>query len=208
MISCYFGLPGVGKSTFLAKIAQKELKRIKKGKSVYKRVFTNFPVKGCYELNFKNLGIFDYSYSLVLIDEITLDADNRQFKSFPVHVRDLFILHRKHHMDIIYFTQNWNAVDKKIRDLTATLYYLKRLSHFTVGVRVFRNFDINKYSSEMVFGYRFPNTWERIKSYIVPGFSICCFCFRPLYYKYFDSWDAPALPSTTYKEWNFNNASS
>lgn len=202
MITCYFGLPGVGKSTMLAKIARQENKRIKRGKSKYKRVLTNFPVKDCYQLDFKNLGVIDMSDSLVLIDEITMDADNRQFKSFPVSARDFFILHRKYGCDIVYFTQNWNAVDKKIRDLTAELYYLKRLPFFTTGTRIFRRMDINDYSSEIVYGYRFPNLWERIKSWILPGYSIYCGCFRPFYYKDFDTFEAPALPVISIEKWN------
>lgn len=201
MITCYFGLPGVGKSTVLAMLAQRELKRIKRGKSKYKRVFTNFPVKGCFEFHFKMLGLVDMSDSLILIDEITMDADNREFKSFPVHVRNAFILHRKYGQDIIYFTQNWNAVDKKIRDLTAELYYLKRLPLLTVGTRIFRCQDINEQTKEIVFGYRFPNLWERIKSFILPFYSIYVSCFRPFYYKYFDTFEAPELPSHTFFLW-------
>ena len=40
MIVGYFGLPGSGKTTFLTRIAQKELRRIAKGKSKYERVYT------------------------------------------------------------------------------------------------------------------------------------------------------------------------
>ena len=158
--------------------------------------------KGMTLRKFADLGVIDTSDSLILIDEITMDADNRQFKSFPVTARDAFILHRKYGCDIIYFTQNWNAVDKKIRDLTAELYYLKRLPFLTVGTRIFRRMDINDYSSEIVYGYRFPNLWERIKSWIVPGFTIYCSCFRPRWYKYFDTFEAPVLPVVDIPMWN------
>lgn len=185
----------------LAKIAQKELRRIRRGRSKYKRVFTNFPVDGCYSFEFADLGLYDMTDSLVLIDEITMDADNRQFKSFPVNARNFFILHRKYGCDVIYFTQNWNAVDKKIRDLTAELYYLKRLPLITVGTRIFRRMDINDYTSEIVYGYRFPNLWERIKSWVVPGFSIYTSCFRPFWYKYFDTFEAPKLDDHEFNLW-------
>ena len=32
MLTCYFGVPGCGKTTLLTKLAVKELKRIKKGR--------------------------------------------------------------------------------------------------------------------------------------------------------------------------------
>ena len=77
MITCFFGLPGCGKSTLLAKIATQELKRIRKGKSRYRRVLSNYYIKGCQKLVFSELGRVDMSESLILIDEISLDADSR-----------------------------------------------------------------------------------------------------------------------------------
>ncbi len=201
MITGFFGLPGVGKSTMLAKVARKELKRIKRGKSKYTQVLTNYSVKGCKRFDFHQLGKYDMSGSLVLIDEITMDADNRDFKRFSNELRNFFILHRHYGIDVVYFTQNWNAVDKKIRDLTYDLYYLKKILWWTVGTRIFRCLDINTETKEIVQGYRFPNLWERVKSWIFPMFSINVSVFRPFWYKYFDSFDAPALPEFEYKEW-------
>lgn len=54
MVEGIFGLPGSGKSTYLAKIAKGYLK---KGIKVY----SNFYVKGCYHLDFDDLGVHDYS---------------------------------------------------------------------------------------------------------------------------------------------------
>ena len=50
MITGYFGVPGSGKSTFLSMLAIKEIKKIKKGKSRYLHVLTNFPVSGCEQI--------------------------------------------------------------------------------------------------------------------------------------------------------------
>ena len=63
-------------------LAQKELRRIQKGKSPYRYVLTNFPVHGCFQVSIKDLGYFDIHHCLILFDEITLDADSRDFKSF------------------------------------------------------------------------------------------------------------------------------
>ena len=56
MITCYFGVPGCGKTTLLTKIAQMELKRINRGKSPYNHVLTNFYCQGCEMVDFKDLG--------------------------------------------------------------------------------------------------------------------------------------------------------
>lgn len=199
MITCYFGLPGSGKTTILTKIAQKELKRIRKGRSKYKYVFTNFYCQGTYKLDYSDFGNYIIEDSLILFDELTLDADSRDFKKFPQSKKDAFILHRHYNNDIIYFTQDWQGVDKKIRDLTQVLYYTKKLfanvpmfrifSHFSVSSLIFRTLEINELTKEIISGYRFPTFWERYLG------QTRYWCFRPRFYKYFNSWEKPNFPN-------------
>ena len=142
MIKGYFGLPGSGKTTFLTMIAQKELKRIERGRSAYKRVLTNFYCQGCYMIDYSQLGFYDLSDSLILLDEITLDADSRNFKQFDQFKKKFFLLHRHYSIDVIYFTQQWDGVDKKIRDITHDLYYVKKLrlpflDNISVATRIY-----------------------------------------------------------------------
>ena len=201
MIKGYFGLPGSGKTTFLTMIAQRELRRIKRGKSPYKRVLTNFYCKGCYKVDFSQLGLYDLSYSLVLLDEITLDADSRNFKQFDQVKKQFFLLHRHYHIDVIYFTQQWDGVDKKIRDVTHDLYYVKKFRlplfrNISCATRIYRILDINEQTKEIINGYRFPNWFDRL------FFRTKEWCFRPFYYKYFDSFEAPELPEITLTEWD------
>ena len=193
MITCFFGLPGCGKSTMLAKIAAKELKRIRKGKSKYKRVFCNYYIKGCYKINFSDLGLYDTSDSLVLLDEITLDADSRKFKEFSDNSKRFFILHRKYNCDVIYVTQQYDAVDKKIRELTSDLYYMKRAGPITYATRIYRQIIITQ-DADIKQGYRFPGIAQIL---FHPGYNLKL-CFRRRYYKYFDSYQAPVLQD---REW-------
>lgn len=201
MIKGYFGLPGSGKTTFLTMIAQRELKRIKRGKSAYKRVLTNFYCQGCYMINYADLGLYDLSYSLILLDEITLDADSRNFKQFDQIKKKAFLLHRHYHIDIIYFTQQWDGVDKKIRDITHDLYYVKKcrlplLDNISVATRIYRMLDINEQTHEIINGYRFPNWFDRF------FFRTKEWCIRPLYYKYFDSFEVEELDPFNFVEWD------
>lgn len=198
-----FGCPGCGKSTFMAMIAVKELRRIRKGKSRYEHVLTNFYVEGCEQISFDDLGRKDIENSLILFDEITLDADSRQFKSFPNHVKIFFSLHRHVHNDIVYFMQDPSAVDKRIRDLTFDLWYvhapvLPFFRQFSIAKRIFRNININEFTSELTLGYRFAKFLEII---FTPSKRIC---FRPRYYRYFDSYDKlqlDNLPRFEFKKW-------
>lgn len=192
MITCYFGVPGCGKSTFLAKFAKKELRRIRHGRSKYERVYSNFFLEGCYKIDYKNLGDYRIENSLILLDELAMDADNRNFKNFGEGFRDFFILHRHLGDDVIYCTQNFDMVDLKIRNLTQELWYLSKspipfLGQFTKAKRIFRAVHISEFDGSLTLGYRFCTFIEAI---FTPTHKIV---FRPAYYKMFDSFDPGQL---------------
>lgn len=193
MIKCYFGVPGCGKTTQLTKIAIKELKKRALGRSKYKNIYTiNFQCSGCIHITWDDLAKYKIYDSLILIDEITMDADNRKFKTFTDAHRDFFILHRHLGLDIIYATQNYENVDKKIRDVTSDLWYMSKsvvplLSNFTSSKKIYRKININEHTSELVLGYRFCNFIEFI---FARNFELT---FRPFTYKYFDSYDELSL---------------
>ena len=182
MIKAYFGVPGSGKSTILVKEYRKNRKK-------YEHIYTlNIDIVGCKRITKEDLEKYKFTNSLILWDEITMDADNREFKTFSKELRDFFILHRHFGSDIIYATQNFENVDKKVRDLTSELWYMSKsvipiISEFTTAKRIYRNININEHTSELTLGYRFCNF---IESIFVSNFNIV---LRRKFYKYFDSWD-------------------
>lgn len=186
MITCLFGVPRVGKNTMLTMIAQRELKKMKFGKSKYKNIYTDFYCEGCKQFKFSDFNDFKAYDSLFLSEEMGLDADNRDYKSFPKGARDWFVLHGHFGCDIIYATQDYSNVDKKIRQLTEELWYLRKscvpfFCQITSAERIFRTIAINETTSELVMGYRFATLLERL-------FTKCRkLCLRPLYYSKFDS---------------------
>lgn len=208
MITCYFGVPGCGKTTLLTKFAVREIKKIKKGKSVYKHVYTNFYCDGAEIINYTDLSSYKITDSLILLDELAMDADNRKFKSFDENIRDFFILHRHLGCDIIYATQSYEMVDLKIRQLTAQLWYMQKsvipfLDLFTTAKRVYRTIAINEHTSELTLGYRFCNLLE---AFFTSNYKTV---FRPLYYQYFDSFDEDKItfrPTFESEFWGSNNA--
>ena len=186
MIKGYFGVPGSGKTTILAKCGIKELNRLKKR---YKNIYTiNFKLSGCTEIEWNDLAVYKMYNCLILIDEISTLADNREFKSFMKEHRDFFIMHRHLGIDIVWATQNYEKVDKTIREMTQELWYISRsvvpiLGHFTRGKKIYRQININEHTSELTLGYRFCNFLEgffAVNNEIV---------YRKKYYKYFDSYD-------------------
>lgn len=193
MVSLYFGLPGCGKTTLLAKLALKYVKG-KRYENVYSNIHLNIP--GVIYVDNDEIGIYNLINGILFIDEATLFADSRDYKRFPKHLIQFFLMHRHYNVDIVLFTQQWDSVDKKIRVITDRVYYVyKPFPHGIVMTRYYRipygiiipdpKHDDSQKLGEIVQGYCKPNLIKRIFSGYV---------FRPKYYKYFDSWEREELP--------------
>lgn len=213
MITGYFGVPGCGKTTMATKLAVKQIKsdnfrRKLHLKPKYEHVLTNFACKGCEKIDFTDIGVFDITDSLIILDELTIDADNRDFKNFKKSSVEGFVYHRHDFNDIVYFTQQYDAVDKKIRNLTARLYYMKMSYILPVSRarQIFREYKINEFNGDLIMGYRFANFWELFLDFVLFNGkvgSIRKSVFRPLYYKYFDSFCRPySRKPFDYKKWD------
>lgn len=198
MISCIFGPPGCGKSSVLTLIAQKELKRIQRGKSKYKAVYTNFDCKNCLKIDFRQLGNYYYHDCLIILDELTLSADNRSWKTFPQQSKEFICLHRHFNIDIIYSVQDWSRAEKTIRENTVNLFYCNRFLIWTVTRPIFRTIVINEYIGDLICGYRFPTLTELLGGGLH-------FYFIRRAWKYYDSFDKygfDLLPDPEQKKWH------
>lgn len=191
-ISLYFGLPGCGKTTLLAKHAYDAV-RSKRYIHVYTNVHNTIP--GVTYIDNECIGVYDLRDCLLLIDEATLFADSRDHKNFSKDRISFFLLHRHYNVDLNLYTQQWNGVDLKIRVITDRVYYVYKtaiLGHwFTKYYRIPYGIIIPdpKKSDSQKLG-------EIIQGYSKPSLIVRLFCprvFRPRYYKYFDSFEAPKL---------------
>ena len=191
-VSMIFGLPGAGKTTLLTKIAQKSLAGKKfMGLEPKKIVFTNFECSGCYRLDFDQLGILNYCNCLILIDEIMLLADTRNYQKFPEHLGKFFRLARHAHCQIVVCSQFWDDVDKKIRVITDRFYLLERgriLTNFSFVKPIVRHMGVdNKHMTDhYILGS--PLEWSAV--------------YRPKYYKHFDSFAKEDLPPVPLVPWD------
>lgn len=201
MISLYFGLPGCGKTTLLA---SKACKYLKKGFKVYGNIPLAIPGYVC--IDNECVGKYMLENCVILIDEGTLFANSRNYKSFSDSLTSFFLLHRHYRADIIIFTQQWDGLDKRIRVITDRVYYVYK--GFWTGRWVTRYYRIpygiiipdpkksdSEKLGEIVQGYCKPGIIKRIFT----GGKL----FRPRYYRYFDSWDCPPLPPLPdkYTQW-------
>lgn len=130
MISGIFGLPGAGKSTFLAWCVSRALqgKAITVGlpgfrtvlapKKQWKNVYCNFPIKGTAILDPDDLGKYLFEDSLLIIDEIMHYFDNRDWKSFGEDKKYFWSMMRHYGCSAIWCSQSYRDCDLKIRNLT------------------------------------------------------------------------------------------
>lgn len=192
-VSLYFGLPGAGKTTIMAKHAKRALGR----RSPYKHVFCNVKLnlEGIIYVENTDFGHYQIEDGLVLIDEATLEFDSRDYKNFSKRLVQFFLLHRHYNLDIELYTQQWDGVDRKIRVITDRCFYIYK--GLFLGTWISRYYRVP-------YGIIIPDPkkgneklGEIVQGYAKPGFFGRLFggwCLRPLYYRYFDSWEAPRLP--------------
>lgn len=189
-VTVFVGLPGSGKSTFAAAITSQVLSLQKKGKNI--KVFSNVPILGAFEYNFRqDFGHFEeFKDSIIILDEAGLDACNRNWKD-NLDDESLEFLKKIRHANskLICFSQTWDDFDVKIRDLTGMLYILRRsiIPGFTVSIPVFKKIDVDEETHEFKELY--------FKDHPILRLFTSVRIFRKKYYKMFDSWDMPTLPS-------------
>lgn len=155
MVSGVFGLTGAGKSTFLAWCADRAQrdKRLRIGFQRaggvdlsdvrhYDRIYSNFPLLGCYPLDWDSLGVWDYRDCLILIDEIMMLADSRAWKTYPENVKYFFSHHRHYNTDVVFCSQSYKDCDIRIRNLAAQYLYIRAVGAFTEVVPVHHLMDV------------------------------------------------------------------
>lgn len=172
-----FGKKGAGKSCTLAKLASVALKR---GFNVYSTI----PLHGCYLFNGSDFGKFEFEpHSVLLIDEVNLIWDNRNFAKFPQYTQDLFRYQRHFDLTVYLFSQTYD-VDKKLRDLADGLFLVNKICKWVTWIQtVDKDFIITKPTdyggSDIMFGLSIrpfilsgsrnlvflPKYWSKIDSF-------------------------------------------
>ncbi len=184
-----FGKKGSGKSTYLVKLA---LRYVKKGWTVYSNM-TDLNVPGARIIDIDHLGDFvPCTDSVLLLDEVGMVWDSRNFKNFKPSVRDFFKLQRHYHC-ICYMASQTFDVDKKIRDLCDGMFLHVNMARvLSVGKRITKKITLTEATAEG-------------ESRIAESLAFCPFwnwtvTLIPRYAKYFDSHIIPPMPELPYTE--------
>ena len=178
------GKKGSGKSTLKTKLA---IQHLKKGWNVY----CQEPIPGCHLFSIEDFGNYAFpENSVLLIDEVGMIWDNRDYKSFKPVVRDWFKLQRHRKIKVYLFSQTFD-IDKKLRDLTDDMYLVTCVGRvFTWAKRICRKpclvtpsgdsparLDDELYFESLLF-------WPLGSRHLT---------FIPAWTKFFDTREAPAL---------------
>lgn len=119
-----FGKKGSGKSSFLVR---KAIEYQKKGYIVYTNM-SDCCLENIRIINPDDLGEFvPVADSCLLLDEVGMLYDNRNYKNFKPSVRDFFKLQR-HYKVVCYLASQSFDIDKKLRDLTDCMYLITNIA--------------------------------------------------------------------------------
>ena len=176
-----FGKKGSGKSTYMVSLM---LRHLRKGWNVY----TNMP-----DVNIPGVRIMDVQqlvccvpdpHSVLFIDEGGLIWDNRNHKNFDKGFTEFFKLQRKYKCKVYINSQDFD-IDKKIRQLTDSMVLMSSIAGCIGVIRpIIRKVALVEASA---------NGESRIADNLKFG-SLFSFRFLwlPSYFRYFDSYLAPA----------------
>ena len=207
MIAVYFGSPGSGKTT----LACREILRARKK---YSYTFANFGCKCATvdDVDLTDLGLWTFPRgSYIAVDEAGIEYNSRKYKALPQHTIKWYKLHRHYGCDVSVWSQAWDDMDVTLRRLADRLYYVKKIGPWTLVRRVYKRVTVDKQTEQIIDGYRMTSMAYLIlkplyyASYfafglgfiikmLFPDFHEVNLVFRPLYYRYFDTHDAPELP--------------
>lgn len=176
-VTFLLGLPGTGKTTFLASRAQRA---VKAGVKVYSNFAIN--MEGVTMIRNEDLGVYDFSNCLLLLDEGEVLADSRSYKGFSRDVTDFLMLHRHYNCEIVICAQRYMGVDVKYRALYTHFYKLRKLGEVTLAL------PFRKQEKDLELGYE---GWQ--PAGIVGVLTEMKACFRPIYYGFIDSFERKKL---------------
>lgn len=161
----------------------------KKALAAGRAVYSNFPIRGTFQITKDDIGRYLMEDCLIIIDEAGVDFDNRKMKMTDEQVY-FFKNHGHYQADIAFFSQSTD-VDIKIRKLAVCHYEIKRfplirdLSYIkTIGRKIGID-DLTHQETEMFYYVHF----------LAGGIKL--FWRRP-YYKLFDTRYRHELPEKAF----------
>lgn len=164
-----FAPPGTGKTTLCASLVRKSIIENKK-------IYSNVPIRGAIKIDLKKMGYVEIRDAILIIDEGGAELGNRNWhKNLDENNIRFLKKHRHYNVDVYVLSQTWNDVDNKLRDLTTSLYMLKksRIPFKIKACAIKKTMDlINgqivqffEWDTKNNFSFYIPKTWAYFNSY-------------------------------------------
>lgn len=188
MISLIFANVGTGKTTLLAKLA------LEYGMSdKYDLVLSNVALYGAKKFDVSDLGYKHIRKAAIFIDEGAIELPNTT--KLDEKLKMFLRLHRHYECDIWIVSQSYEDVNIVVRRLYSSIWIMNRvpmIGEMSYYRCIHKSIGIDDESHQIVEKYKFKFPWPFIN---------IRFMYRPLYYKYFDSYDAPQLKPSEFEDW-------
>lgn len=183
-----FGKKGSGKTTYLTKLAMKYLK-------IGRPVYSTADIAGTYVFNPTDLGFIHIPpNAVILIDEVGLIWNNRDFKSFKKEYREYFKMQRQYRHTVYLFSQAFD-IDKSLRELTDAMYLMRSyFSVYSVARRINRRITIVNANSAGGGGESHIADDLAFDSLLLFWAGSVKITWIPKYAKYFKSFNPRSLP--------------
>lgn len=164
-VNLYFGLPGSGKSTFLTRDI---VKASQSGHKCYVANLDLIELPNVYKITKDDIGKYKFPPgSRIFFDEASLNGyDNRDFsKNFKGNNSLPYIKYIRHYRNRITFSnQGYEEFDKKLRNLTNKLWYVRGNRFFTYAILISKTITIDKDTKQIIDGYTKPSIFQMLFS--------------------------------------------
>lgn len=184
VLSVYFGVPGSGKTTMAAWLTKRDLKR-------NHDVYSNVPITGAYKLDPKtDLGHYMIEDCRVIIDEASVEYNNRKFKELSEEAIYWFKYHRHYSCAVDVFSQSHEDMDITIRRLAQQYFLMKKsiLPWIVYRKRIGKRIGINEQTKQLCDEFFFVPFGTRI-------------IFSPTLWKMFNTLSRKDLPKKDFERW-------
>lgn len=124
-----FAPPGTGKTTMAADILRQNyiFGIMEEAHEEKKVVYSNVELIGAYKFKLSDLGNKEFRDCILIIDEAGSEASNRDWRNNLSKKQIRFLKkHRHYNVDIYLFSQAYNDIDNKFRELTTELILLEK----------------------------------------------------------------------------------
>lgn len=196
MITGIFGKPRSGKTTYAARMVQKNKSKLKicNRIPILRKILKPYDIVYCTDptiqdtiyIDYKSLGRFKPSRnSLMILEEAGIGLDNRKWKTLTEDASYLFALHGHLGCDILWSSQTVD-VDKKLLSRTHKLWLCSRFFGWTILTPIKFSVDVDTETKQLVDAYTKPRRLAWLLGFI---FGSVKHFWRKPWYKYFDSFN-------------------